>query len=86
MDSLKTVQNFLIKQHGLSPENITPDTSFESLGIDSLALTELIFLIEDELNIVIPDTSVDVRTIGDVANVLASLLAEQATSANVDSK
>ena len=41
--------NYAAKQLDLDPAEITPDATFESLGIDSLDIVEMIMDLESEL-------------------------------------
>ena len=41
------IQAYLANQLDISPDDITPETTFESLGIDSLDMAELICDIEE---------------------------------------
>ena len=43
--------SYAVKQLELSPEEITPDSTFESLGIDSLDIVEMIMDLESELGV-----------------------------------
>ena len=43
--------SYAVKQLDLTPDDITPDSSFESLGIDSLDVVELILDLEAELGV-----------------------------------
>ena len=43
--------SYAAKQLELDPAEITPDSSFESLGIDSLDIVEMIMDLESELGI-----------------------------------
>ena len=43
--------NFAAKQLDLDPSEITPESTFESLGIDSLDIVEMIMDLESELGI-----------------------------------
>ena len=43
--------NYAAKQLELNPEEITPDSTFESLGIDSLDIVEMIMDLESELGV-----------------------------------
>ncbi len=43
--------SYAVAQLELDPAEITPDTSFESLGIDSLDIVEMIMDLEGELGI-----------------------------------
>lgn len=42
---------FAAKQLELDPEEINPDSTFESLGIDSLDIVEMIMDLESELGV-----------------------------------
>jgi acyl carrier protein len=42
----------------MSPADITPDTTFEQLGLDSLDGLNLVFELEEEFNLMIPDDKV----------------------------
>ena len=57
------------------PADITADTEFKSLGMDSLDITEMILDLEEELRISI-DYSVDakVKTVGEVAGLVEQLI------------
>ncbi len=43
--------SYAAKQLDLNPDDITPDSTFESLGIDSLDIVEMIMDFESELGI-----------------------------------
>ena len=43
--------NYAAKQLDLNPDDITPDSTFESLGIDSLDIVEMIMDLETELGV-----------------------------------
>lgn len=43
--------SFAAKQLELNPEEITPESTFESLGIDSLDIVEMIMDLESELGV-----------------------------------
>ena len=45
------IATYLADQMDIAPEEITPDTTFESLGIDSLDTVEMVMDLEDELGI-----------------------------------
>ena len=48
------IRAVLAKKYSLAPETISPDSTLESLGLDSLDLIELLFDVEDEFGIRIP--------------------------------
>ncbi len=50
---------------------ITTDTKIASLGIDSVAMMEIVGCIEDELDIVIPDEKLaQLQSVGDIERVV----------------
>ena len=58
----------------LDPATLTPATSFDELGIDSLDKINLSFEVEELFKIEIPDASLNsLRTIGDVINGVQTL-------------
>ena len=75
------VLQILAKHARQKPQALTLETSLESLGIDSLGMVEIIFSLEDEFNISIPESD-DIQqrlkgfaTVADVAQMVKSLLA-----------
>jgi acyl carrier protein len=77
MSSLKTIQDMMVKQFDLKPEDLTPDATLESLGLDSLSVIEFTFNLEDELKITMPDERVELKTLQDVVSLVDKLIAEQ---------
>ena len=43
--------SYAVKQLELNPDEITPDSTFESLGIDSLDIVEMIMDLETEMGV-----------------------------------
>ena len=81
MTTLESVQTILKKNLGLSADAVKPETTLESLAIDSLALIEVMFDIETELKITIPmDASASqsqLKTVGDLIAYVDKLVADQ---------
>lgn len=79
-DVMQRFETILTTTFGVPAEDISPDATFESLGLDSLDVVELTLVIEEELGVKIEDEELeDVRTVGDaVARVEAK---QQAISA-----
>lgn len=65
----------MAKDHGLDPATLTPDTPLSELTIDSLALIELIFTLEDRFNVVADNVPADLPTLGSVSEYIESLRA-----------
>lgn len=67
----------MVEQFDLKPEDLTPDATLESLGLDSLSVIEFMFNLEDELKIKLPDERVELKTLQDVTNLVDRIVAEQ---------
>ncbi len=81
MSSLQTIQDMMVKQFDLKLEDLTPDATLESLGLDSLSVIEFTFNLEDELKITMPEERVELKTLQDVVSLVDKLVAEQKGSA-----
>lgn len=77
MSSLPTIQRMMVEQFDLKLEDLTPEATLESLGLDSLSVIEFMFNLEDELKIKMSDERVEIKTIQDVTNLADQLMAEQ---------
>jgi acyl carrier protein len=60
----------------LDPQVLKPESTFEELGLDSLAGVAVLFALEEEFHIDIPDAVVrEARSIGQVVDLLSRSLA-----------
>ena len=66
--------SYAAKQMELSAEEITPDSTFESLGIDSLDIVEMIMDLESELGIELEMEDQKIETFGELAAFIESKL------------
>ncbi|MFJ8587961.1 acyl carrier protein [Streptomyces sp. NPDC093595] len=56
----------------LPAEHIRPEATAEEAGLDSLAVTELVLIVQDELGVTVDeDRLYGMRTVGDIADFLA---------------
>jgi acyl carrier protein len=66
----------IAKKKKADPGSITPATTFEQLGIDSLDAADLLFTFEDTFGIVIPDDAAQsMRSVGQIVEGLRGLAA-----------
>lgn len=72
MATIDTIRNILEEKLDLDPATMTEDATFETLGIDSLDLVELICELEDQLDIDFGDPE-GLVTLGDVASYIDAL-------------
>ena len=63
---------YAAKQLDLDPAEITPDSTFEGLGIDSLDIVEMIMDLESELGVELELEDQKIATFGELANFIES--------------
>jgi len=66
--------SYAAKQLDLSAEEITPESTFESLGIDSLDIVEMIMDLESELGVELEMEDQKITTFGELADFIDSKL------------
>ena len=64
--------NYAAKQLDLDAADITPDSTFESLGIDSLDIVEMIMDLESELGVELDLEDQKIATFGELADFIDS--------------
>jgi len=69
-NTLTTVQELLAKEIDKPAEEFTPERTLEELGIDSLALTEIQFRLEELCNIRMPTERFAINTIKDLVDLV----------------
>jgi acyl carrier protein len=73
--TFERLQAMLVRDHKLAPESLALDAPLEGLGIDSLAVVELLWKVEEEFGITLPHDSVAPVTLGDVVHYVDGLVA-----------
>jgi acyl carrier protein len=72
-----TMKRIIVKDYELAPERLRPDTPLADIDLDSLAITELIFALEDEFNVTAKTNGQGMQTLGDIAAYIDQLIAER---------
>lgn len=72
MATLDTVKEILQENLDIEPENVTEDSTFESLGIDSLDMVELICEIEEKCDVEFGEPE-GIETVGQLVAHIDSL-------------
>ena len=87
-DIQETVINILAEQTLLDPKDISENSALESIGIDSLALVEIIFSIEETFNITIPfnandpsNSTFDISSVNSIVGAVEKLI-DSSTATN----
>ena len=76
MTTLDSVRDVLVGQFKVEAARAVPEATLESLGLDSLALMEFVFAVEDRFEVRIPEDRLDPRQTGVTLARLAELLDE----------
>ena len=67
----------ILKEQDGVTEKLTPETTFEEAGIDSLATVEVVMACEEEFDIEI-DAEANPKTIGEIVDLVDKLIEEKA--------
>ena len=81
-DLISRVTGVIARTQKIPPESVTIDKSFEELKIDSLDGINILFALEGEFDVDIPDDAArNIRTIREMAEGIEKLLAAKAQAA-----
>ena len=68
------LMNLFAQTFEINKDRLLPEATLESLGLDSLAVIEFLFQIEDKFGIQIPDQASPPNTLGEMLQLVAPLL------------
>ncbi|WP_326539574.1 acyl carrier protein [Pseudorhodoferax sp.] len=77
MSSLEELQKLIHKKYGIEPSALDPNGSMREHGIDSLALVEFLFDVEDKFKVSLQSYP-DIDTLAQLAQAIDELRAAQA--------
>ena len=81
MTTLQSVQALLKANFDLAPETLQPEAKLADLAIDSLAVIEVLFAVEDAFKVTVPSEPAalqnQITTVGDLVAYVEKLIAEQ---------
>lgn len=77
MDTLETLRGLIADKFEVEPGQIFPEASLDTLGLDSLAVFDLIFDIESVFEITVANDEVKIVTVADVVSLIDRLRQEQ---------
>jgi acyl carrier protein len=75
--TFEKIRAIIVRDFELPPERLQHDTLLQEIELDSLSITELVFAIEDEFQITAESTIPPFKTLGDIADYVARLIAER---------
>jgi acyl carrier protein len=76
--TLKELQDLIQEKYGLDASQVDAHASLRASGVDSLALVEFIFDIEDRMGITVPDDNPNIDTLAELAEAIDSVRANSA--------
>lgn len=69
MSTFEKVAQMLADYKSIDVSTITPDTTFASIGVDSLDMAELAMNMEDEMGVTI-EVNEDMKTVGSIVEAI----------------
>jgi acyl carrier protein len=77
MSSLVVLQDLIKEKYGLDAQALAPDSPMLEKGMDSLALVEFLFVVEERFGISLTDAQTNVQTLAELAKVVDKILAKK---------
>jgi acyl carrier protein len=77
MGSLQHLQDIIREKYNLEPSTFDPNQSMREQGLDSLAVAEFLFEVEDRLGLTLPDEHLELDTLAGLADLIDRMRAEQ---------
>ena len=78
MGSLRQLQDIIRDKYNLDPTALDPHQSMREQGLDSLAVAEFLFEVEDRLGLTLPDEHMQVETLAGLAELIDRMRDKQA--------
>jgi acyl carrier protein len=71
------LRDIIVRDFELPPERLRRDTPLEEIELDSLAITELVFGLEDEFHVTAGNVNPAFKNLGDIADYIDQLIVER---------
>lgn len=78
MDTLDQLRQLLHDRIGVPPEEITPASKLEDIGVDSLQLLNLMFDLEEQFGVTLPNDLPRPQTVAELVAVFDGLKSRDA--------
>jgi acyl carrier protein len=78
--TLKELQDLIQEKYGLDASQVDANASLRASGVDSLALVEFIFEVEDRMGITVPDDNPNMDTLAELADAIDRVRAKSVPS------
>jgi acyl carrier protein len=73
MSTLDQLANLIHTKFDIETAKLDPNVPMSEFGLDSLTLAELIFMVEDEFHVDVPDARTDIATLTGLAALIDEL-------------
>lgn len=77
MSSLKELQDLIHEKYNIDPATLDVHLSMREQGLDSLAVAEFLFEVEDQLGLSLPDVPDQVDSLAALAELVDRVRAQQ---------
>ena len=77
MNTLERLTKILIDQYKVDPAKLTLHAPLAELGIDSLGMVELLFIVEDEFGVKLPPDTESLSTLDEAVRRIDGLISAQ---------
>lgn len=77
MQTLELLRDYLQKKASIDPAKVRPEAKLEDIGVDSLILIDLMFELEESLNVRVPDVDTRPTTVSELTQLFDALAASQ---------
>ena len=74
MSPFEFLAQVLSEKYDVSPDAISPEATLTELGLDSLTVVELLFDVEDEFGIEVPEERATFQTLAEAAALVDELV------------
>ncbi len=74
MSPYEFLAQVLSEKYDVSPDAISPEATLTELGLDSLTVVELLFDVEDEFGIEVPEERATFQTLAEAAALVDELV------------
>jgi len=71
------LRDIIVRDFELAPEHLRRDSPLEEIELDSLAIAELVFALEDEFHVTAGNAIPPFKNLGDIADYIDRLIAER---------
>lgn len=74
MDTFEKISRIVADNTDISPESISPETTLNELGLDSIDLVDLVMEIEEAFSVTIPDEEFEgIKSVSDIVALIENI-------------